>query len=81
MDCDNKYACVKDEVIHARNLDFNHRGLVWLGVAYAEVIGLEYNPRRLELLAHELKHVLTGERDNYSNSNRNFRIWKRSLES
>ena len=81
MDCDNKYACVKDEVIHARNLDFNHRGLVWLGVAYAEVIGLEYNPRRLELLAHELKHVLTGERDNYSDSNRNFRIWKRSLES
>jgi hypothetical protein len=79
--CNSKYACVVNDVVHAINLSFEHRGLVWLGEAYAEAIGLEYNPRRVELLAHELKHVLTGERDNYSPSNQNYRIWKASMQS
>jgi len=66
LDCENRYACVRGDVVHARDLSFRHRGLVWLGEAYAAAIGLEYNPRRVELLAHELKHVLTGERHEHS---------------
>lgn len=62
LDCGSRYACLKDDVVHARNVGFHDRGIVWLGEAYAAAIGLEYNPRRVELLAHELKHVLTGER-------------------
>lgn len=66
LDCDNRYACVRGDIVHARDVSFRHRGIVWLGEAYAEAIGLEYNRRRVELLAHELKHVLTGERHEHS---------------
>ncbi len=62
LDCGSRYACLQGGVVHARNVGFHDRGIVWLGEAYAAAIGLEYNPRRVELLAHELKHVLTGER-------------------
>lgn len=59
--CGRRVACVQGDVIHARNLDYNHRALAWLGEAYADYLGLEYNPRRMHLLAHELRHVLTGQ--------------------
>jgi|GEM_PF-7012774 len=62
ISCKRSFACLKDGVVHAYNLPFDHHRQNELGDAFAEAMGLEYNPRRAKVLGHEMKHILTGAR-------------------
>jgi hypothetical protein len=62
ISCKRTVACVKDGIVHAANLRFDHARMNEFGAALAEVLGLEYNRRLVTVLGHEMKHILTTER-------------------
>jgi hypothetical protein len=61
LPCKNNVGCLFDNKIFIKDASFTeYRSLARIGKMYSLVLGLKPNPRQSELLAHEMRHILTG---------------------